>query len=78
MYTEEHNIKSLFEQLGLGSSDAQIKQFLHNHKLSGTDTIENASFWNASQATFIHDAKQQDAEWALVVDELDAMLRHDN
>lgn len=76
MFTEEHNLKALFEQLGLPSSESEIQGFLHNHRLSGMDTIENAPFWNASQATFMQDAKRADAEWAMVVDELDTMLRH--
>lgn len=78
MYTEAHSIKTLFEQLGLPSTESGIQTFLHNHQLHGKETIENASFWNASQATFIRDAKENDANWAVVVDELDAMLRHHN
>lgn len=75
MYTEEHTIKTLFEQLGLPASKSEIQTFLNDHSLEDKELIENASFWNAGQAEFIRDSKQEDSDWAVVVDELDAMLR---
>lgn len=76
MYTEAHDMPALFAQLGLPNSDTAIQSFLHNHQLHGKETIENAAFWTGSQATFIREAIQNDADWAEIVDELDARLRH--
>lgn len=75
MYIEEHTLKTLFEQLGLGSSDEEIKTFVSQHTLEDKQNIADASFWSDSQAAFIQEALQSDADWAIVVDELDAMLR---
>ncbi len=72
-----HSLSSLFEQLGLASESQQIIDFIdsHRHQLSGSAQLHQAEFWNPAQARFLQQAKQEDADWAEVVDQLDAMLR---
>ncbi len=70
------NINTLFDQLGLDDSDHAIEEFVEAHKLVPANLkIHQADFWNASQAAFLQQAIEQDADWAEVVDQLDAMLR---
>lgn len=76
MDTSVHNIKTLFQQLGLPNSDAAIEAFLKNNHLPRDIPLQQAAFWNNAQAQFIRDAIVDDADWAEVVDQLDAQLRH--
>ena len=76
MYTPIHSISSLFEQLGLGSSEKEMNAFIvANSPLPAEVKLHDADFWNTSQQTFLHQMKQEDADWAEIVDQLDAMLR---
>ena len=71
-----HNLTSLFDQLGLGSSKEDIKEFINKNKpLAGRLKLHKADMWNASQASFLKQVKEQDADWVEIVDQLDAMLR---
>jgi hypothetical protein len=76
MDTSRHGIEDLFMQLGLPSSEASIDAFISNHHLPTDTPLEQAAFWSAGQAQFIHEALEDDADWAEVVDQLDAQLRH--
>jgi len=76
MDTSAHTLQTLFEQLGLASSDAAIEAFLHNNHLGRDMPLDHAAFWNAGQAQFIREALDQDSDWSELVDQLDAMLRH--
>lgn len=70
-----HNINALFLQLGLPAGDADIERFIAEHSpLERTTLLQNASFWNAAQASFLQEALDDDADWAEIVDELDARL----
>jgi hypothetical protein len=76
MDTSAHTINTLFEQLGLASTDAHIDQFINTHKLFSEQVkLEDATFWNKAQADFLRDAISNDSDWAEVVDELNARLR---
>lgn len=76
MDTSNHNsMKTLFDQLGLPSGLNDIETFMAAHKLATDQRIENADFWTSSQANFLRDAISDDADWAEVVDHLDAGLR---
>ncbi len=76
MESSAHNLTALFDQLGLDSADAAIDAFVAvNKPIAKHIPLCSASCWNASQATFLKDAIEQDADWAEVVDHLDAMLR---
>jgi len=76
MESPTHNINSLFGQLGLINSDQAINDFVEQHKPVPHDTpLYKAKFWSESQAAFLHEAIEEDADWAEIVDHLDAMLR---
>lgn len=76
MDTSYHSINTLFAQLGLANSQEDIAKFVEQHKgLDASTPLSEASFWNQSQVNFLHEAIAEDADWAEVVDTLDAMLR---
>ncbi|WP_070967398.1 DUF2789 family protein [Vibrio sonorensis] len=77
MEMHQHSIKDLFNQLGLGSTDWEIKDFIAKHSglVVGTP-IHEAFFWTDSQSQFLKQAIDEDADWAELVDQLDAMLRY--
>lgn len=75
MDTNPHTLNSLFEQLGLPSSDDAIAQFVSTHKLFSDDIpLHEATFWTEAQANFLRDEIISDAEWAEAIDELNALL----
>lgn len=76
MDTSRHSLQALFAQLGLANSDTAIEAFLLNNRLHAEVPLEQAAFWNAGQAQFIREAIAEDADWAEIVDQLDAQLRH--
>ena len=76
MDTSNHSMQTLFAQLGLSNNDVAIENFIHNNHLPSEIPLESAAFWSAGQAQFIRESIAQDADWAEVVDHLDAMLRH--
>ena len=71
-----HTLPSLFKQLGLENSDEAIEQFINDHRPLASDIqLHEADFWNSAQAAFLKQEKEEDADWAEIVDQLDAMLR---
>ena len=76
MDTSQHNLSTLVQQLGLPASSDEIDQFLAAHSLGPKSRLSEADFWNDSQAAFLRNAVEEDSDWAEVVDELDARLRH--
>jgi len=71
-----HSLVSLFDQLGLDSTDQAIENFIKKHSpLPRAIELHNADFWSSAQASFIRQAKEEDADWAEIVDQLDVMLR---
>ena len=73
-----HNpsLACLFEQLGLDNTDQAIQDFISQHSpLPGDVELHEANFWNSSQASFLRQSKDDDADWAEIVDQLDVMLR---
>jgi hypothetical protein len=76
MDTSNHTLQTLFAQLGLSNNDIAIDNFIQNNHLPREIPLESAAFWSAGQAQFIRESIAQDADWAEVVDHLDAMLRH--
>ena len=76
MNTHNHSLKCLFEQLGLDGSDQAIQEFINkNAPLPANIELHNASFWSSSQSSFLVQSKDDDADWAEIVDQLDSMLR---
>ncbi len=76
MDTSTHDMPALFSQLGLPAEEGEIKRFIAAHSLAKHERLERADFWNAPQATFLQEALADDSDWAEVVDQLDALLRH--
>lgn len=76
METPIHSISNLFDQLGLPSDEGAIERFIATHSPLGTDALlAEAPFWTSSQASFLREEIIEDADWAEVVDELNARLR---
>lgn len=70
------SFNDLFGQLGLPSDDNSIEQFIdRNRGLEKNLRIEDAPFWNESQAAFIQGSLIEDAEWAELIDQLSSRLR---
>ncbi|MDX1803518.1 MAG: DUF2789 domain-containing protein [Alcanivorax sp.] len=78
MDTATHDLTTLFAQLGLDNSRDAIEDFVRQHggELGATMALHQAAFWTPSQARFLADAIDEDADWAEAVDSLDALLRH--
>ncbi|MBH8578670.1 DUF2789 domain-containing protein [Bisbaumannia pacifica] len=71
-----HHFSELFEQLGLASDAEAIEAFIQRHApLPESVALHEASFWSPSQAKLLRNALEDDADWAEVVDHLDASLR---
>ena len=76
METPIHTIASLFDQLGLESTDEAIEDFINrNGPLPSGVELYKADFWTGSQASFFKQMIDEEADWAEIVDRLDAMLR---
>ena len=64
---------NLFLQLGLDSSAEAIAEFIRTHQLPADVRITEAPFWSESQRQLLED----DARWAIVVDQLNESLHED-
>lgn len=71
-----HKFSELFKQLGLAADDAGIAQFLRQHApLASHIPLAEAPFWSAAQASLLKEELLGDADWAEVIDQLNAALR---
>ncbi|OMH31654.1 DUF2789 domain-containing protein [Motiliproteus sp. MSK22-1] len=75
MIEPTHSINTLFEQLGLPAESDQIEAFISSHQLQDGTLLHEAPFWTPSQSSFLREGLTADADWAEVIDELDARLR---
>lgn len=74
-----HSLSSLFDQLGLDSDDSSIENFVDFHKpIPGEIELHKATFWSESQASFLEQMKNEDADWSGIIDQLNLLLRKDN
>jgi hypothetical protein len=70
-----HSINNLFAQLGLPSDQASVEHFVKTHSPLPTGVIlSDAPFWTLAQASFLREELLNDADWAEVIDELNAQL----
>ena len=70
-----HNLGNLFAQLGLPSDEAAIEHFIKTHSPLATATaLPDAPFWTPAQAAFLREEILKDADWAEVIDQLNAKL----
>lgn len=70
-----HTLSDLFAQLGLASDEAAIEHFIATHRPLAADVLlSEASFWTPAQAAFLCESLLEDADWAEVIDGLNAEL----
>ncbi len=70
-----HPFSELFAQLGLPNDEASIRQFIATHApLPDAMRLEDAPFWSPSQAQLLREERLDDADWAMVVDQLNVAL----
>lgn len=70
-----HTMSNLFAQLGLPDGPAVIDEFIAAHRPIGNGTaLHRASFWTPAQRAFLQEEIIEDADWAGVIDELNARL----
>lgn len=71
-----HAFHHLFGQLGLPNDNDSIQRFLErNAPLADNIELADAPFWTPAQAAFLREEVLGDADWAEVVDNLNAALR---
>lgn len=76
METAVHTLSNLFAQLGLPTDPADIDRFVKTHRpLPAEQALHEAAFWSPAQAAFLREEILVDADWAGIVDRLDAELR---
>ena len=75
MESTMHTLNNLFAQLGLPSDDIAIDTFIKTHgHLATSLSLSEAPFWTPAQAAFLGEEIINDADWAEVIDQLNAML----
>ncbi len=73
--THAPTMHDLFDQLGLPSDEESVQAFVAaNRPLPEHTALADAPFWTESQAQFLREQLQRDAEWAEVVDQLNMSL----
>lgn len=76
MNSTHHRFSELFLQLGLPADTQSITEFLDSHRpLDSSIKLENAPFWTEAQSTLLNEEVLKDADWAEIVDQLNAALR---
>jgi hypothetical protein len=71
-----HTMSNLFAQLGLPSDPPAIERFIGTHRpLDNEIALYRAPFWTPAQRDFLKEEIIEDADWALVIDELNSRLR---
>ncbi|MEP1216758.1 MAG: DUF2789 domain-containing protein [Marinobacter sp.] len=77
MDTSNHTFSTLFEQLGMPSDKQSIEDFIARHSpLPSEVALQDAPFWSESQSHFLEEGLEDDSDWAEIIDELDALMRH--
>ncbi|MBB3102133.1 DUF2789 domain-containing protein [Azomonas macrocytogenes] len=69
-----HNLSMLFDQLGLKSDPESIEEFIATHALPEDVKVSEAPFWTPAQAALLKEEILEDADWAILVDELNESL----
>jgi hypothetical protein len=70
-----HHFSELFAQLGLPDDNASIGEFIMKHRpLGPTVMLADAPFWTTAQAQLLREQLRQDADWAEIIDQLNAAL----
>lgn len=74
MSVNSRTLEELFEQLGLSSQKIHIEKFIERHQLKPGSVLADAIYWLPNQKAFLIEAKEDDSEWAEVVDQLANLL----
>src|SRR5690349_23646750 len=74
MESPTHDLKGLFDQLGLDSSQKAIDDFIAGHTLPDDKKLIDAEFWSPQQAGFLTEKLREDADWTRVVDDLNLRM----
>lgn len=70
-----HPFSELFAQLGLPNGNEDIRQFLATHSpLPDGMRLEEAPFWTPAQAQLLREERVDDADWIVVIDQLNAAM----
>ena len=70
-----HPFSEHFAQLGLANDPASILDFIATHSpIANSVRLEDAPFWSPAQAQLLREERQDDADWAMVVDRLNVAL----
>ncbi len=77
MDTTESSMTNLFLQLGLPAGKDEIAAFIRGHQLPEDVRVTEAPFWNDGQRQFLREQWVVDADWAIIVDELNEALHVD-
>lgn len=77
MDTTESSMTNLFLQLGLPAAKDDIAAFIQEHQLPEAVRVSEAPFLSDSQRQFLREQWVVDADWAIVVDELNQALHAD-
>ena len=71
-----NTMETLFQQLGLPHTKADIEKFIAQHRpIPPQVSLSSADFWTPAQASFLKECIKEDADWAPIVDALNAQLR---
>lgn len=77
MEAPNHKFSELFKQLGLPDDAEGIDQFITSHSPLKSDIkLVDAPFWTNSQREFLSEAIDEDADWAVMFDQLNEALRN--
>ncbi|ATE61129.1 DUF2789 domain-containing protein [Thauera sinica] len=70
-----HELSELFGQLGLPDDAESIQRFIASHRpLPPGVPLADAPFWSPSQAQFLREEIDDDADWAELIDTLAVLL----
>ena len=70
-----HPFSELFAQLGLPNGHEDIRQFLATHAPLPDDMrLEEAPFWTPAQAQLLREERVDDADWIVVIDQLNVAM----
>jgi hypothetical protein len=76
MDTPTPTMAALFAQLGLPDGEADIAAFVRAHRpLPMTTRLFDAPFWSPAQSQLIREKLNDDGNWSLLIDTLNAELR---
>jgi hypothetical protein len=58
----------------LPNSDIAIARFIKEHPLPEHTRLTDADFWSDAQRQFLRESWQQDSDWCVAVDNLNALM----